>query len=232
MPKRYNTTKRFNRRRFKRAFRKGRMYRKYPKVQRNIMSSKMNTVHKWETSGTLVSGTTIGAIGSAYFTFQSNGMYRPDLVGSHQPMSFDQMQLLFTYFKVWKASIRVSVLSAGQQNTDSGEVYLLRSPVSSPVPTTGQAWAEQANCRWLTFGPQNSSAPIYLYDTVYIKKENGLRYLDSTFQGSDSANPAQGSFWLVGVSPKTTTATSVRIALVITFHATWSERRNVAVSVL
>lgn len=132
--------------------------------------------------------------------FSANGLYDPDWTGTgHQPMGFDEMMNLYSYYRVLWAKITCTVLPQGSTDYVCG---IHMSPAQNDVVSSVQRFRELPTSKWVTvrYGTVGG-ATKQVSMTVKPSKFMGVRSDDADCKGTAAANPIDECFFNVCVMP-------------------------------
>lgn len=177
-----------------------------------VMPDRTFTKLRWSKAFQLIGGT------STYAQFSQNGIFDIDpVVGSQQPMGFDQYMAMYSKFKVHKSTIKIRCLNIAAQ-----PCMLLLYPVLDVLstPSSLEQDLEQRYSKQTSITSVNAGGKAMLVNSLLVKKFNGgLSKLDSTFEGTQLANPVVENYWnIVCYSADGVTAHNVQIAVEIDYH--------------
>lgn len=191
------------------------------------LPKKCIVVHKYADICNLTS--TLGAL--AIQRFSANGMYDPDITSTgHQPLYFDQFTPLYNHYIVIGSKISIEVCPQGNAE-DSYLISLMINDDTSVPSGNINALAEQSNGRWKMI-PAHTTDTIKMSRSWSAKKFFGGSVLANTnLQGTVSTNPAEQSYYDVGLQSTlggNTVAVAIRVN--IEYTAVWRELKEVAQS--
>lgn len=145
---------------------------------------------------------------SATHVFSANGCYDPDITGvGTQPYGFDQWMPFYNHFVVLGSKCSVSFIPTGTGDNGAfiGSISLKSSTTSSPTELTRQLEYPQTVYRMC--GNSRANNGITLSKNFSAKKFLGRAspLSDPALKGSVSANPTEGAYYHVTVTPNTAT---------------------------
>lgn len=188
---------------------------------------RMVMTHKYCDSLTLTS--TLGAIGK--HLFNCNGMWDPNSTGGgHQPLFFDQMTPLYNHYTVIgsRMKIRVTPKATNEEAFYIG-TWLDDDTVTSNI-TTFQDIAERSSGK-VVLVPANSNNVYRFGNSWSAKKTFGGSILgNDNLQGSISANPAESTYFGLGIQTASTATVDAEVLVEITYIAVWDELKDVLAS--
>jgi len=128
------------------------------------------------------------AAGLSVQTFRLNSLYDPDETGAGvQPVGFDEIMALYTYYRVEKVRVKITAVSAG-----SAAIIATQLAQSSTDPTQITAMAANNTGRAeLIAGTYGHNRSVIVYD-VDIKDYLGLKSnIDDNLMAQASASPTR-----------------------------------------
>jgi len=156
----------------------GRSGPKYP----DLLQNEIERTIKWSH---FVNYTTAGL---SVQTFRLNSLYDPDETGAGtQPVGFDEIMALYTYYRVESVRVKITAVSAG-----SAAIIAAQLSQASTDPTQITAMAANNTGRAeLIAGTYGHNRSVIVYD-VNIKDYLGLKSnIDYNLMAQASANPTR-----------------------------------------
>jgi len=156
----------------------GRSGPKYP----DLLQNEIERTIKWSH---FVNYTTAGL---SVQTFRLNSLYDPDETGAGtQPVGFDEIMALYTYYRVEKVRVKITAVSAG-----SAAIIAAQLSQSGTDPTQITAMAANNTGRAeLIAGTYGMNRSVIVYD-VDIKDYLGLKSnIDDNLMAQSSASPTR-----------------------------------------
>ena len=179
---------------------------------------------------TVVSGAGIGVSGG--YVFSCNGLYDPNYTGggTHQPLTFDQLMLMYNHYTVHSATINVlwiagtatqscvSLCRAGDNTSQTDCVKLIENgQITYQILPVAGAQSQ--------YFKQNMSIDM----AKFIGVDDVLD--DSDLRGTVSANPVEQAFFHLNTWNPVGVAVVTNYAMVeMTFDATFTEPKVIPLS--
>jgi len=161
-------------------------------------------------------------------------MYDPNITGvGHQPMSFDQLMLMYEHYTVIGGKITVDFCS--QSATEQGFVGIGLFPDSS-VETVATKLLENGMLRYSYLAEANGDSKSHVQLTLpfNIAKLNGVSRPiigDALYRGDVAANPTEQTYLhMFAYNTATINTLNVQVNVLIEFDAVFTEPRKLAQS--
>lgn len=161
------------------------------------------------------------APGFSNYAIGLNNPYAWNNGGTAQPTGFDQLKLLYGFYKVFKATVEVKYsISDGYRH------HFVMSPrymTTSAVPTTAliAAVKKDAINDLITM-----YTPVAHKRTYDIRTVAGVKDLDEDFGAAVTAAPAKICYCDITTQPLTNNATSISALVKVTFDMEFMRRIN------
>jgi len=175
----------------------------------------------------------IGSV-ATYF-FSANGLYDPNITGTgHQPLGFDQMELLYEHYNVLYSHCKVTFANSNANNATRVAIFI------APDTTTQAPTTIMENALVVTDvvigGSDGANRMKNLEITCDIPKYFGrtreATITDPELQGSAAANPVeQVYFGIAAWNPfDLSAATSIIFDVTLSYDSYYSEPRKLIAS--
>lgn len=169
--------------------------------------------------------TTTSALGFVAHAFSANGMYDPNITGvGHQPMYFDSLTPIYNHYHVLRSKIKVTPDRTA--SADNGVQYcIVGDDDAAPNANVMYILAERTGSIVWTADPSQGLMPsrTKYYDAKQIFGGNIVD--NDTLKGSDTSNPTEGHFFIVGIEGPASTA--MRFLVEIEYTVVWSELKSI-----
>lgn len=152
-----------------------------------------------------------GLFGS--YIFSANGLYDPNISGTgHQPYAFDTLMQMYNHYIVLGSKIRVTAFQV-----TGGAPFTLGIKLDDDGIGTGALLTElmeQPDVKRVY--SIDTTKPAIVTKTFSAKKQFGTKFItgDDAYRGSVTANPSEGSNFIVYVGPINETSDLGSIACV------------------
>lgn len=171
----------------------------------------------------------IGAMGT--YLFSANSLFDPNQTGTgHQPLYYDQIQALYSYYTVQWSKIKVR-FSQGSTGNTAATVALSLNEDTTVTPTDIDGVIEQSNAKSITLGP--SSTDWHDLASFFSLKQRFGSPADpsnANFRAS-GANPTDRTFFQLNVQAVDRSSTlSVFAEVAIDYGVLWTDVREIAQS--
>jgi len=188
---------------------------------------RMVMTHKYADSLALTS--TLGAIGKHLFS--CNGMFDPNASGGgHQPLYYDQMAALYNHYTIIGSRIKLTVTP---QNSTEDTYYIgcwLDDDTTTTNITSLTDIAERTSGK-LRLISSNSNNVYRFSNNWSAKKTFGGSILgNDNLQGTIGANPAENTYFGIGIQTASANTAVCEVLIEITYIAVWEELKDVAAS--
>lgn len=176
------------------------------------------------------------AIGSvASYAFSANGLYDPNITGTgHQPLGFDQMELLYEHYNVLHSHCKVTFANSNANNATRVAIFI------APDTTTQAPTSIMENGLCVTDvvigGLDGANRMKTLEIECDIPKYFGRTregvISDTDLQGTAAANPTEQVYFIIAAwNPfDLSAATSIIMDVVLSYDAYYSEPRKLIAS--
>jgi len=161
------------------------------------------------------------APGFSNFAIALNAPFAWNNGGSLQPMGFDQLKLLYGFYKVFKTHVKATyTISDGYRHL---VVMSPRYMTTSAVPTTATnaAFKKDSIVQLLSM-----YEPIHFNKTFDIATVAGVKVMDEDFAAAVTTSPAKICYCDLSSQPVTNNATSVTALIEVTFDMEFMRRIN------
>lgn len=155
-----------------------------------------------------------GGLGMTTNLWNMNGLYDPDVqTGGHQPYMFDQISALYSRYRVFRCSWRITVPPSTQTFAFT---VCPQNGSQNPTGDTQSTLAERPGA--ITKMSSPGSSQLTFKGTSYLPRLNGVKpaeyKADDRTTGSASANPAEVIQLVLGTSGDTSCTVNYTITLV------------------
>lgn len=180
-----------------------------------------------------------GAAGTAFYKFQCNGMYDPDITSTgHQPLGFDQLMAWYNIYTVISSKINVMFTSSDATALGQAVVGIYQDDdATTPASGNFEQLLEQPTTRYAYLAPltggKNGQKVSYGWSArKYYGRTIGSLASDSQFAGTAAANPSSTPMYQVFAFPVDASANTAAIYCwaEISFLAMFTERKTQALN--
>lgn len=163
------------------------------------------------------------------YIFSCNGLYDPDFTATgHQPLYFDQLMTIYNHYTVTASTISVSILAP--PGAEMGCVLFKDDDATSGVTETAQA-IERAGCVYMAVETTNLPGTNVLRNRWTSKSVfPGDPLSRDELQGDATKNPAEQTFFIIGVENRLLETTQYRFVVKIEYEAVFDELKSIAQS--
>jgi len=190
----------------------------------------LHMIHKYTA---MFSSNNIAAGGYATSLYSCNNMTKPDVLApGHQPMYFDQLTALYDQYTVLKSSVvwTVACDSNTVVGTSAGVLQCVAyiEDDATVTPTNFEAFAEQPSATRNCLATKAGENAI-MRQTWDARKQFGGDTMDnSDLRGNSVTGPAETQNFVLIASAPSTLSTVYVATCTITYHAVWTELKNIA----
>jgi len=157
------------------------------------------------------------------YQFSCNGMYDPNISGTgHQPHGFDQMMVLYDHYTVLNSTFKLDLATPYQANPMPAMVVWIDDDTTVGAATLFSA-AERPTAKWQMISPGTDKPPA-----MYLKwnaKDTfaGDALSDKTLSGDANTNPAEQSYYSIGVADTALTTQVYYLGVTIKYDVVFDE---------
>lgn len=208
----------------RRPYKKRQQVRKLANIGRAIIPDQMGTILKYTDRITLTCTAGVAEI----YEFKINSIYDPDLTGTgHQPVGRDEWMAFYSRYRVLSAKCKASFYSTEAVNNYMAEIACAFSTERYTANTDPELFAQNPYSRYKRMSLIFNSDKSYLQQQTSIGPllgESKTSYkTDTSYHGTDSADPGVLAYWTVAVQPIDQATTSTYIIYVdiqqyVVFH--------------
>lgn len=159
-------------------------------------------------------------------TYKSS-LYDPDFaVGGHQPLWYDQYQVLYQKYRVHGIKYDIIVNNNGQNET----FYLMVRPYSSAlIEVNYETLMERGNCHWRQGGSVNSGSDrVRMKGYMNVAKTLGISKrqvsLDDKFESNWGTDPATMAYLNLYVANWLGSGTTLTYTVKLTYYCSFHDR--------
>lgn len=188
---------------------------------------KMNIRHKYRETVPITC--TAGAMGSYFFS--CNSLYDPNKTGTgHQPMYYDQVAAVYSYYVVTGSKISVRVTHDSGSNS-AVTIALTKNEDAAISPSNIDGVIEQSWAKSVTLG-ESSTDVAQLSSSFSMKQRQGASGIaNDLFRADINNNPVDQTFYQISCQPTDRASTLlVNVEVTIEYMAVWSDIKEIAQS--
>lgn len=173
---------------------------------------------------------TAAAGATGYHVFSANGLYDPSVSGvGTQPLYFDQLMAIYDHYTVLNARIRVS-FSPGNTNQETQLCGIHVDDDAGPGTVSGALFAQRPGCIARLMSPE-ANMPVILHSWNAAKTHGGNPMSKRELSGDASANPSEGSFFIVWAqNTAVATTQALDVFVQIEYDTVFHELKTIAAS--
>lgn len=162
-----------------------------------------------------------------FHRFRANGMYDPNQTGTgHQPMFYDQMNVLYNHWKVIGSKITVQFIPTAATTVPQFVGVIADDDTSSSTDINTLNEQSDTKRRQVAF---NNSRPVTIKHFYSAKKVYGGSIMgNNRLEGDASADPTEQFYFTIYNCPVDgITAVGVSALVTIDYIAVWTEQKDV-----
>lgn len=165
---------------------------------------------------------TLNGVGEQNYVFSANGLYDPNITGTgHQPMYFDQLCAVYDHYTCLSSRITVIPTTAAANQPFILSIYVDDDNIGlmGVTPNIERPGAKYAQINI------NAGQSTKLSNNWSARRIFGPgTQADPSMQGTASANPTEGSYYMVFIGGNTALAnTAVSFLVLIEYNVVWDE---------